>query len=244
MKILIITVAGLSSRFSKSLGKECLKCLYPYSDMKKSLLYRMLDQSRQFDRYIIVGGYLYEELVQAVQQDFAEYADKITLVKNEKYAEYGSGYSLYKGVQAVIDTDFEEVVFAEGDLFVDRESFWRICDSGKDVVTANSEDILADRAVAFYFDTKNQIHYIYDTSHNELYIEEPFMGIFNSGQIWKFRQPQLMRKIYDRMPEKDWQGTNLVFIENYFREIPNGDFERIKFKRWINCNTVDDFNKI
>ena len=42
MKVLIITVAGMSTRFSQSVGAPCLKCLYHEGRAKDSLLYRML----------------------------------------------------------------------------------------------------------------------------------------------------------------------------------------------------------
>lgn len=57
MKVLIITVAGMSTRFSESVGYPCLKCLYYKQDMKESLLYRFLYEYPEFDRYIIVGGF-------------------------------------------------------------------------------------------------------------------------------------------------------------------------------------------
>ena len=56
MKVLIITVAGMSTRFSQSVGAPCLKCLYHEGRAKDSLLYRMLHQDGKFDRYVIVGG--------------------------------------------------------------------------------------------------------------------------------------------------------------------------------------------
>ena len=34
VKALIVTVAGMSSRFSESLGRECLKCIYYPNDIK------------------------------------------------------------------------------------------------------------------------------------------------------------------------------------------------------------------
>lgn len=244
MKILIITVAGTSSRFSKSIGRSCLKCIYSPSGIEGSLLYKILHQPVDFDKYVIVGGYMYDSLNITIENAFPEFKDKIILLKNEKYAEYGSGYSLYKGIETVIDTDFEEIVFAEGDLFVDTETFQKIYSSEKSVITCNNEDISANKSVAFYLDTGNMVRYIYDTGHNALRIDEPFLSIFNSGQIWKFANPGNIKKVYGEMSEKDWQGTNLVFIENYFRSLPSQEYEILKFKHWINCNTVWDFERI
>ena len=59
MKVLIITVAGMSTRFSRSVGKPVIKCLYHNKSLKDSLLYILLERSREFDYFIIVGGYRY-----------------------------------------------------------------------------------------------------------------------------------------------------------------------------------------
>lgn len=244
MKILLITVAGLSSRFSKSLGRECLKCIYHEKDIRECLLYRMLKQSPSFDKYIIVGGYRFEELQSVLENDFTEFQDKIILVENEKYAEYGSGYSLYAGLKAAFQMEFDELVFAEGDLYVDAASFEKVCSISNNVITRNAEPILASRAVAYYYDTQYGIHYIYDTSHSALEIKEPFLGIFNSGQIWKFAQPARLRQTVHDMDEKEWQGTNLELIQRYFGGLDEKAYEMVAFERWVNCNTVEDYKSI
>lgn len=244
MKVLIVTVAGTSSRFSNSVGKPCLKCIYSPEGIENSLLYKIIHQPVDIDKYVIVGGYMYDVLEKTIESEFLQYKDKIILVKNENYIEYGSGYSLYKGIEAVINSDFDEIVFAEGDLFIDTGTFVNVCDSHKSIITCNNEDILADKAVAFYFDMNNKIRYIYDTGHSALKIDEPFLSIFNSGQIWKFSDAEHMRNVYKEMKERDWQGTNLVFIEKYFRGLDPDKYEILKFRHWINCNTIQDFEKI
>ena len=103
---------------------------------------------------------------------------------------------------------------------------------------------MADKAVAFYYDRKNRVHYLYDTGHKELVIPEPFMSIYNSGQIWKFADLSLVNRIYESISDREWQGTNLVFVEKYFQKVPKEALEMIRFHRWINCNTVEDFNRI
>lgn len=135
MKILIVTVAGMSSRFSESLGRPCLKCLYHESGIEDSLLYNILHQNGDFDQYIVVGGFQYEELETAVKEHFTEYGDKLLLVRNEHFVDYGSGYSLYLGLKELMKMDFDEVVFAEGDLFVDRKSFRSIYENPCNVLT-------------------------------------------------------------------------------------------------------------
>lgn len=244
MKILLITVAGTSSRFSKSVGYPCLKCLYHKNDIKESLLYRLLHHDVSFDKYVIVGGFKFDELQFALVKYFQDLASKILLVKNLDFAKYGSGYSLYQGLKSIINEDFSEIVFAEGDLFVDEGSFTQIFSAPNNVITRNDEAILANKAVAFYFDLQEKIHYIYDTSHNYLEIKGPFLGVFNSGQIWKFTNKSLLQKAFASLKEQDWQGTNLNLIQAYFGNLDKHEYEIVEIKGWLNCNTVDDFNKI
>lgn len=243
MRIMIITAAGMSERFSKSLGRRCLKCIYYTDHFKESLLYRMVHQESRFDKYIIVGGFMYECLKTEIEQNFTDCIDRIILVRNEKYEEYGSGYSLYMGLQRALEFDFDEIVFAEGDLFVDGNSFRKVVDSDKDVITCNKDAILADKAVAFYFDEKYGIHYIYDTEHCSFRITEPFLGIFNSGQIWKFVQADKVRTVYGEIKD-EWKETNLIFVQKYFQKLNREDYDIIQFEKWINCNTFSDFDKI
>ncbi len=243
MKILIVTVAGMSSRFSQSLGHSCLKCLYYENHIEDSLLYTMLHQDRTFDYYVIVGGFMYDDLKAAIEEEFKEFGDKILLVKNEHYADYGSGYSLYLGLREIEDKDYDEVIFAEGDLYVDPKSFGEIYDHVGNVITCNTEPILASKAVAFYYDKDYAIHYIYDTAHSILEINEPFQGIFNSGQIWKFADADKLKKVVQSIPEREWRGTNLVLIQEYFGSLSKSEYDIITFAKWVNCNTISDYRK-
>lgn len=244
LKILIVTVAGMSSRFSESLGYPCLKCLYHEGNIKDSLLYRMLHRNDEFDYYVVVGGFRYEELEKVIATDFEEFGDRIILVKNEHYADYGSCYSLYLGLERIKDLDFDEVVFAEGDLYVDEESFQKIYQAPNNVITCNQEAIWANKAVAFYYDTDNRLHYIYDTSHSALEIREPFLGIFNSGQIWKFADRERLRQVLASVDIKEWKGTNLVLVQKYFGALNGDEYDVVTFQEWINCNTVSDYKRI
>ena len=223
MKALIVTVAGMSARFSRSAGEQIIKCLYHTNSMKESLLYTLLDDSSDIDYFIIVGGYRYEELCKTVREYFEKFSNKILMVENPYYKRYGSGYSLYIGLQKAFETG---------------------ADAKKSVVTVNRDPILADKAVALYFDTSDKIHYIYDTGHNVLTINEPFLAIYNSGQVWKFADKNLTEKIYSQMEQEEWQGTNLVFVEKYFTTLRRDEYELITFNNWINCNTIDDYNRI
>lgn len=243
MRVLIVTVAGMSSRFSESIGEECLKCIYYTKTIEESLLYRLLHQPVEFDRYIIVGGYKFDELQAVLKDQFKDKIDKIELVFNSHFSEYGSGYSLYCGLKAALEYQPDEVVFAEGDLFIDEASYRKVCLSPKSVITCSREAILANKAVAFYFDLNNSPHYIYDTGHSALIIREPFLAIYNSGQIWKFSDPTVLKEAYESLSNEEWKGTNLVFVEKFFSQLTFKEYEIISLENWINCNTVSDFRK-
>lgn len=244
MKIMIITVAGMSTRFSKSVGKEVIKCLYYENSFSESLLYRIIHQPVDFDKYIIVGGYRYNELESAIKKEFSEMWDSIVMIKNECYKKYGSGYSLYCGMKEALKYDFDELVFAEGDLYIDEFSFTKIANSDKSVISYNTDPISAVKSVVMYLDINRSVKYIYDTNHCAFEIKEPFLAIYNSGQIWKFNNYKLLKNIISSMSEDEWQGTNLIVIEKYFGNLLEGEYEMIGFQKWINCNTVSDFCSI
>lgn len=244
MKILILTVAGMATRFSRSVGYDCLKCVYYPNNIRESLLYRMLHQPVPFDKYIIVGGYKYEELRKILEEQFDDLAERVILVNNPHYAEYGSGYSLFCGLREAMRFDFGQIVFAEGDLFVDTETFVRVCHSPNNVITSNREPILASKAVVFYYNAQNKIHYLYDTGHDLLSVNEPFRAIYNSGQIWKFADPVRLRQLYRQMAMDDWKGTNLILVEKYFGPLNQDEYELLQFIKWVNCNTISDFKDI
>lgn len=244
MKALIVTVAGMARRFSESVGKDTLKCLYYKNSPEESLLCQMLKHKADFDKYIIVGGFLFDELSDFIEENLKEFTHKIVLVKNEYFAEYGSCYSLYLGIKKAGELSCEQMVFAEGDLFLDEETFQKVYDAKNNVVTSNGEDIYADKAVAFYFDNMSVIHYIYDTDHETLCIKEPFTAIFNSGQVWKFKNRELLLKIAEELSKEELMGTNLVIIQKYFSALARGEYQQLKFKTWINCNTLADFERM
>lgn len=244
MKVLIITVAGMSSRFSQSVGHDVVKSLYYSHNFSESLLYRLVHQPVDFDKYIIVGGYRYKELAATISKYFPEMEEKIEMVENLEYMELGSGYSLYCGLKKALEYDVSEIVFAEGDLYVDSSSYIAICESEQNVITYNTEPILSDKAVAFYCNINQEIRYIYDTGHKALEIKEPFLAVYNSGQIWKFSEIDKVRVVFDRLLPAAWEGTNLVFIEEYFNYVAKENISLKKFDKWINCNTVQDFYKI
>jgi len=245
VKCLIITVAGKSTRFSESVGKESIKCLYTEEGHPKSIIYNLVSYGYdRFDKIIIVGGFKYEELCEGINESLKEYLDKIVLVRNDHFSDFGSGYSLLLGLIKSFELKADEIVFAEGDLYVRREAFVKVCNDSKDVVTANNEVILAKKAVAFYTDLDEKIHYIYDTSHGALSIGEPFTSIRNSGQIWKFIDTKRLSTICAELSDEEKQGTNLTIIEKYFSSLSKDEYEVHYFDEWLNCNTVSDFRMI
>lgn len=243
MNILIVTVAGMSTRFSKSVGKETLKCIYYENDVKEAILSRLLSLNDKFDKYIIVGGYKFSELSKFVNEHLKGIIDKIDLVENSKYEEYGSGYSLHLGVKKALEYKFDSVVFAEGDIILDNYSFQKICESHKNVITHNKDLISADKSVVFYYNQNSEIKYIYDTNHGMLLIDEPFRQIYNSAQIWKMNNYDNVKQAYENISEIKWRGTNLVFIQEYFGNLTEDEIDNICIENWLNCNTIQDYLK-
>jgi hypothetical protein len=247
MRVFLTTVAGSATRFSESIGKPTVKCIYNREDPAKTLLNHMLTQASDYDLFVIVGGFLINELEDYINTNLpSEFSEKVMLVNNEQYAEYGSGWSLYLGLDAALKiygNDITEVLFAEGDLFVDDESFSSVAGTKNSVITINSEAIKANKAVALYYDLENVPHYIYDTAHGQLKIDEPFTAVYNSGQIWKFTDIELLTDLVLNGDPERFTGTNLVLINEYFQKLAkNGEtIDIISMKTWINCNTINDF---
>ena len=247
MRVFLTTVAGSATRFSESIGKPTVKCIYNREDPAKTLLNHMLTQAGSYDLFVVVGGFLINELEDYINAVLpSDVSEKVMLVNNEQYAEYGSGWSFYLGLEAALkiyDKDITEVLFAEGDLFVDDDSFSSAANATNSVITINSEAIKANKAVALYYDLENVPHYIYDTAHGQLKIDEPFTAIYNSGQIWKFTDIELLTELVMCSNPGRFTGTNLVLINEYFQKLAkNGEtIDIISMKTWINCNTVNDF---
>ena len=111
------------------------------------------------------------------------------------------------------------------------------------MITINCEAIKANKAVALYYDLENVPHYIYDTAHGQLKIDEPFTAIYNSGQIWKFTDIELLSELVFASNPGRFTGTNLVLINEYFQKLAKNSqtIDIISMKTWINCNTVNDF---
>lgn len=243
MKSLIITVAGMSSRFNRDTKEDVLKCLYYEDTPANSLISLQVHKAFNLvNEIIVVGGYKYKDLEKFIRDEMTDVNQKIKLVYNDHYHDYGSGYSLLKGIEAVSESA-EEIIFIEGDLFFDNESVEKMITSKKDVISVNNEPILSNKAVALYFDANNYPHYIYDTSHSCLEIHEPFRAIYNSGQMWKFTSPTRVREICQNLTPEQEKGTNLEIIQKYFGVYNNSQLDIIRVNSWFNCNTVADYRE-
>ena len=243
MKVLIVTVAGISSRFNRDTSRNVLKCLYYEDSPTHSLLYQIMCKALDFERVILVGGYLYDELVMYAEKYLSNLGPQIELVYNAHYKDYRSGYSLIKGVERVPEVA-NEIIFVEGDLYFDNESFSLVKKSLYDVITVNHEFITSEKAVALYVDEIDKVHYIYDTNHSLLSIPSPIKAIYNSGQIWKFTSLSKLNSVISPLSPKQIQGTNLEIIQAYFDNIPVSDLNFIALNTWFNCNTVADYQKV
>ena len=250
MKISIITVAGVSSRFNKDISEEnkILKCLYCEDGPKNTLLYRMLEKLEYSDKIIVVGGYKYSDLGDyIVNQIPPSLQDKILLVYNDYYSDLSSGYSLYLGIKAALDScdDIDEILFVEGDLDIDNESFENVIKSDKNVLTFNHEPIYSNKAVVLYQNENEEYKYLFNSDHGTLTISEEFKAIFNSGQTWKFNDMELLKRANDNFYENLIEDTNLGIIQKYFDLVENNnDIEIIGLDHWVNCNTRDDYKII
>jgi|GEM_PF-201284 len=243
LRVLIIPVAGVASRFSKSLGREVLKGIYFERSPEDAVLHRLISMgySLGFQKIVVVGGFHFDELKLFLATHFPSIPG-LSLVENLQYKSTGTLYSFYMGLKEIFETgDYQEVVLAEGDLTFDRASFKRVIQSNKNVVTTCPEPITAERSVAFYITNTSELRFVYDVNHKVLHIPVSFRAIYNSGQVWKFCDMELLKSLFSELPPLLFIDTNLGFIEDYFSMLPSEAIEVIPFKEWQNCNTVEDF---
>lgn len=249
MKAAIITVAGLSSRFNEGIepSGHRLKAIYHTNDARDTLLFHMIEKLGYADKIIIVGGYQYKELIDYVMNVLSKKVqNKIVLVENTHFHDLSSGYSLYLGIKAAFDevSNVSEIIFAEGDLDVDIVSFQKIVSCNKSVITYNRETICSNKSVVVYQNESNRYCYAFNRTHGLLKIEEPFKAIWNSGQIWKFTNTELLKKVNDYFYEHNISESNLSIIQGYFDELSLEEIEILGFNRWVNCNTRADYRLI
>ncbi len=217
MKTVIITVAGISSRFNEGIpeNEKVLKAVYYERDWRNTLLYHMIEKSSFADRIIVVGGYRFDSLEKYCLLFSQDILEKITIVRNEHFRDFGSGYSLYLGLEEAFRSKSEEILFAEGDLDIDSLSFEKVIESDKNVLTFNYEPIYSNKAVVLYMDDKGRYQYAFNSSHGLLSIDSSFSCIFNSGQVWKFLDMDYLDYACKKFLEQEVKDTNLRIIQNY-----------------------------
>lgn len=248
MKAAIITIAGISSRFNEGIleEKKQHKAIYYEKSKTNSLIFHLLEKCMFADVIILVGGSKYNDVQSYCEGLPDNMRNKVELIYNAHYADLASGYSLYLGINELFARfkDIEEVLFVEGDLDIDKESFNKVIKSKKNVLTYNYEPIYANKAVVLYQDNKKQYGYAFNASHGVLEINTPFFSILNSGQIWKFIDIKKLKKANEKFYIEEKEGTNLHIIQNYIDLCGYEDFELIGLSRWTNCNTRKDYKKI
>ncbi len=243
-------MAGISSRFNKDVSEEekILKCLYWEENPKDTLIYQMLEKTGYADRIVIVGGYKYDDLVNYIDNNLPkDLKDKILTVYNDHFSDLSSGYSLYLGIKESLDnfTDIGEILFVEGDLDIDTESFNKVVKSNNNVLTFNYEPIYSNKAVVLYQNENDEYHYLFNSDHGLLSLDGPFKAIFNSGQTWKFKDMELLKIANDNFYENIIDDTNLGIIQKYFDLLQNIDeVDMVGLKHWVNCNTREDYKLI
>lgn len=245
MKIAIITVAGISSRFNKGIPEEehVLKAVYYREDMRETLLYHLLVKCAFADRIVVVGGYRFADLERYCEELRSESVmEKVRLIRNDRYADLASGYSLYLGIDEALRSGATEILFAEGDLDVDDDSFRHVVRSESSVLTYNHEPVYANKAVVLYQNAEGKYRYAFNTAHGLLSIDEPFSCLLNSGQIWKFTDMDALRKANEAFYNEQKDGTNLYIIRRYLDAgVP---CSLVGLERWTNCNTREDYETI
>ena len=247
MKAAIITIAGLSSRFNQGLPEEShrLKAIYHEGSPKDTLLNHMLTRLDGMDRIVLVAGYKADELKEYLDAELSpEMKEKVSVVYNDHYEDWASGYSLYLGVKEALKYGPDTVVFAEGDLDVDDGEFRKVLDSPSSVITCNHEIIRSRKAVIGYVSADDVYKYAFSASHGLVSVDEPFSLLFNSGQIWKFTDMDLLKDANDAFEKDKEAGTNLLIVGGYFAKKRYEDVELVDFSRWVNCNTRDDYREI
>ncbi len=244
MKIAIITVAGISSRFNDGIAEndKKLKAVFYEDKPQNTLIYHLLRKCDFADKIIVVGGYKIDSLKEYVDSLEDEVKTRIEIVYNEHYKDLGSGYSLYLGLKEAFVHNPDEVLFVEGDLDIDDESFAKVVDSKESVLTYTHEPIYANKAVVLYKDADDRYRYAFNSDHGLLTISSPFSCILNSGQTWKFTDMDKLKKATDDFFENSKADTNLRIIQNYLDM--GVEAELVALNRWTNCNTRADYKKI
>ena len=248
MRAAVITVAGISSRFNENVSEneKQLKAVYHVKDKSETLLQHLLIQCSYADEIIVVGGYKFDDLKIYIEKVVPrELSDKTELIYNRHYKDYSSGYSLYLGLNKVFENaNVEEVLFVEGDLDIDQKSFEKVVRSSKSVLTFNYKPIYTSKAVVFYSDENGHFQYAFSPMHGMIRINGLFSSIFNSGQMWKFMETEMLKEANNIFGRSKKSGTNLEIRQEYINLISPDQIELIGLEEWTNCNTREEYDEI
>ena len=245
MKALVVTAAGMSSRFSQSVNAPTLKAIYHEGDPSKTIVNRLLSSmAGSFDLIVLVSGYkaneMHDYLVEHIEPSVLA---KTIEVQNPHFEDRGSGWSLYLALRELVGRDVDYVLFSEGDLVLDGETLGKLCACHEDVITVSPDPVEASKSVALYFDLEGRPHYLYDTSHGTLRIDEPFTAVYSSGQVWGFADVPKLFDVVGSLSEEQHSKTNLMVVNGYYETCQLGALKVEKFATWINCNTVHDYRR-
>ena len=256
-KYAIITAAGCSTRFSKSIGFECHKSLMPVGGLNcKSLLEWQIKTliDNGVDQVFAVGGYMWKIFNSQINKLELKYKEKVRAVFNSEYLTTGSYMSMFLGFDKMYhliksDTILEptSIICVEGDVYASNfaEFVAKPFDYNYSIrPTTNGKSVLrADRDVIGIIDDHGFLSWKYSTKHSEFTnIPSSIKILFNSGQIWEICLKGFnLRKIHERLDQQSYKNdTNLTFID-YFSDKPDTPFE---LKGWVNANTVDEIKTI
>lgn len=241
--ISILTVAGASSRFNRNRSEKCLKAIYSEGDRRKTCLYRLCRQCARCEKIIVVGGWQYEALKNYIETFLPdEIKSKLVTVFNPHFAEYASGYSIYSGIKKAFELDAaSEIVFIEGDLVIDDASLEKLLDAEGNALTFNRDIIDSRSSVVLFEDAEGKFHYTYSYAHGLLSIEKIFHRLWNSGQAWKFAEPDRLRAACESFRRECVEGIGLNLVQRYFDRIAPQSVNIIELKHWFNCNTREDY---
>ena len=257
-KYAIITAAGCSTRFSKSIGFKCHKSLTPVDGLDgKSLLKWQIETliDNGVEQVFAVGGYMFNIFKSQIDSLEQKYQDKVEKVFNSKYSTTGSYLSMFLGFDRMyqligygIIPEPTSIICVEGDVYASNlaEFVAKPFDYSNCTIrpTTNGKSVLrADRDVIGVIDDCGLLSWKYSTKHSEFTnVPSSIKMLFNSGQIWEICMKSLnWRKVHEQLGQQSYKNdTNLTFID-YFSDKPDTPFE---LKDWINANTVDDLRTI
>ena len=78
----------------------------------------------------------------------------------------------------------------------------------------------------------------------KLSINESFVKIGNSGQVWQFSDINKLKKIIASYGKTEFKKTNLIPIIDYYNGMNTIDVPIISFNEWFNCNTISDYQQM